>query len=118
MVGKIHWSITCFLSEMGSCLSWSISFVFFFFFFFFKTAPRCSDSSIYFFFSGVFKVCGLSEVFEFCHFFQCFADLLVCLRCPHGLLCTLSFLCVFLSQLSGFLSLDYSGVFPFVLLFR
>ena len=25
MVGKIHWSITCFLSEMGSCLSWSIS---------------------------------------------------------------------------------------------
>ena len=30
MVGKIHWSITCFLSEMGSCLSWSISLVFFF----------------------------------------------------------------------------------------
>ena len=28
MVGKIHWSITCFLSEMGSCLSWSISLFF------------------------------------------------------------------------------------------
>ena len=65
MVDKIHWSITCFLSEMGSCLSWSISLLFFF-----KTAPRCSDSDIYFFFSGVFKVCGLSGVFEFCHFFD------------------------------------------------
>ena len=43
-----------FLSEMGSCLSWSISL------FFSKTAPRCSDSGIYFFFIGVFKVCGLS----------------------------------------------------------
>ena len=64
MVGKIHWSITCFLSEMGSCLSWSISL------FFSKTAPRCSNSGIYFIFSGVFKVCGLSEVFEFCHFFR------------------------------------------------
>ena len=53
-----------FLSEMGSCLSWSISL------FFSKTAPRCSDSGIYFFFSGVFKVCGLSEVFELCHFFN------------------------------------------------
>ena len=63
MVGKIQWNITCFLSEMGSCLSWSISL------FFSKTASRCSDSGIYFFFSGVFKVCGLSEVFEFCHFF-------------------------------------------------
>ena len=47
MVGKIHWSITCFLSEMGSCLSWSISL------FFSKTAPCCSDSGIYFFLSGV-----------------------------------------------------------------
>ena len=28
MVGKIHWSISCFLSEMGSCLSWSISLFF------------------------------------------------------------------------------------------
>ena len=35
-----------------------------------KTAPRCSDSGVYFFLSGVFKVCGLSEVFEFCHFFN------------------------------------------------
>ena len=112
MVGKINWSITCFLSEMGSCLSWSISS------FFSKTASRCSDSGIYFFFSGVFQACGLSEVFEFCHFFQFFADLLVCLRCPHGLSCTLSILCVFLSQLSGFLSLNCPGVFPFVLLFR
>ena len=43
--------------------------------------------------------------------FQFFADLLVCLRCPHGLSCTLSFLCVFLSQLSGFLSLDCSVFF-------
>ena len=66
----IHWSITCFLREIGSCLSWSISL------FFSKTAPRCSDSGIYSFFSGVFKVCGLSEVFEFCHFFNFFADLL------------------------------------------
>ena len=56
--------LVVFLSEMGSCLSWNISL------FFSKTAPRYSDSSIYFFFSGVFKVCGLSEVFEFCHFFN------------------------------------------------
>ena len=88
MVGKIHWSITCFLSEMGSCLYWNISL------FFSKTAPRCSDSGIYFFFSGVFKVCGLSEVFEL-SLFQFVADLLVCLRCPHGLSCTLSFLYAF-----------------------
>ena len=53
-----------FLSEMESCLSWSVSL------FFSKTAPRCSDSGIYFFFSGVFKVCGLSKVIEFCHFFN------------------------------------------------
>ena len=77
MVGKRHWSITCFLSEMGSCLSWSISL------FFPKTAPCSSDSGIYFFFSGVFKVCGLSEVFEL-SLFQFLAHLLVCLCCPHG----------------------------------
>ena len=47
---------------MGSCLSWSISL------FFSKTVPRCSDPGIYFFFCSVFKVCGLSKVFEFCHF--------------------------------------------------
>ena len=64
IVGKTHWSITCFLSEMGSCLSWSISL-----FFFSKIAPRCSDPGTYFFFCSVFKVCVLSEVFEFCHFF-------------------------------------------------
>ena len=65
----VHYLIVFFFSEMGSCLSWSISLgggggggS--------KTAPRCSDSGIYFFFSGVFKVCGLSEVFEFCHFFN------------------------------------------------
>ena len=57
-------SLLVFLSEMGNCLSWSISL------FVSKTAPRCSDSGIYFFFSGVFMVCGLSEVFEFCHFFK------------------------------------------------
>ena len=28
--------------------------------FFSKTAPRCSDPGIYFFFCSVFKVCGLS----------------------------------------------------------
>ena len=50
-------------------------------FFFSKTAPRCSDSGIYFFFSGVFGILSL---------FQLFADLSVCLRCPHGLSCTLS----------------------------
>ena len=88
-----------------------------YFLIFSKTAPCCSDSGIYFFFSGVFKVCGLSEIFEL-SLFQFFADLLVCLRCPHGLSCTLSFLYVFLSQLSGFLSLNCSGLFPFVLLFR
>ena len=33
------------------------------------------------------------------------SDLLVCLCCLHGLSCTLSFLCVFLSQLSDFFSL-------------
>ena len=30
MVAKIHWSITIFLSEMESCLSWSISLLVFF----------------------------------------------------------------------------------------
>ena len=87
------------------------------FFFFFKTALRCSDPGIYFFFCGVFKVCGLSEVFEFCHFFRFFfffgADLLVCLHCLHGLSCTLFFLCEFLSQLSDFLGSDCLSVFPF-----
>ena len=63
MVGKIHWSITCVLSEIESCLSWSISLFF----------PKQLHAAlilayIYFFFSGDFKVCGLSEVFEFCHF--------------------------------------------------
>ena len=67
-----------FFDEVGGCLSWSISLGFFFS----KTAPRCFDSGIYFFFCSVFKVCGLSEVFEFCHFIQFFTDLLVCLHCP------------------------------------
>ena len=114
MVGKIHWSITCFLSEMGSCLSWSISLVFF--------LPKQLHAALILVYISSLVVslrCVLfSEVFEFCHFFNFFADLLVCLRCPHGLPCTLSFLCVFLSQLSGFLSYDCSGVFPFVSLFR
>ena len=44
--------------------------------FFFKTGTRSSDPGIYFFLCGVFKVCGLSEVFEFCHFFN---SLLICL---------------------------------------
>ena len=107
IVGKTHWSITCFLSEMGSCLSWSISL-----FVFSKTAPCCCDPGIYFFFCSVFKVCGLSEVFEFCHFFYfLLIYLLEFLHCLHGLSCTLSFLCVFLSQLSYFLSSDCLSVF-------
>ena len=40
---------TCFLSEMGSL------FILEYFLVFSKTAPRCSDSGICFFFSGVFK---------------------------------------------------------------
>ena len=81
-----------FLSEMGSCLSWNISL----FIFSPKTAPCCSDPGIYLIFCSVLKVCVLSEVFEFCHFFIFFADLLVCLHCLLGLSCTLSFLCVFM----------------------
>ena len=54
-----HWSINCVLSEMGSCLSWSIFFVFP------QTAPGCSDPGTDLFFCSVFDVCGLSEVFEF-----------------------------------------------------
>ena len=37
----------------------------------------CSDPGIYFFCSGVFEVCGLSDVFEFCHFFSFFPDQLI-----------------------------------------
>ena len=40
-------------------------------------------------------MCGLSEVFEL-SLFQFFADLLVCLRCPHGLIMYFVFpLCIF-----------------------
>ena len=35
-----------------------------------KTALGCSDPGIDFFFCSVFEVSGLSEVFEFCHFFK------------------------------------------------
>ena len=72
---------------------------FFFFFFFSKTAPCCSDPGIYFFFWSAIEVYGLSEVFEFCHFFNFVPDQLVYFHCLHGLSCTLSFPCVFLSQI-------------------
>ena len=72
--------MTCLcLGEMGSCLSCSISLGFFP-----KTAPRCSDPGVDFFFCSVFEVCGLSEVFEFCHFLIFFPDQLVYLHCLHG----------------------------------
>ena len=39
--------------------------------FFSKLAPCCSDPVTDFFFvCGVFKMCGLFQVFEFCHFFN------------------------------------------------
>ena len=85
-----------FLSEMGSSLSWNISF-----FFFPKTAPHCCDPGIDFFLCSVFEVCGLSEVSELCHLFNFFLDQLVYLHCLQGLSCTLSFPCVFLGQLSS-----------------
>ena len=37
-----------------------------------KTAPRCSDPGINFFFCSIFEVSSLSEVFEFYHFFTFF----------------------------------------------
>ena len=54
----------------------------------------------------------MSEVFEFSHFFI-FPYQLVYLHCVHGLLRTLSFHCVFIGQLSDFLSSDCLIVFPF-----
>ena len=71
-----------------------------------KTAPSCSDPNVYFFSSSVFEVCGLSEVFEFCHIFNFF---LISLHCLHGLSCT--FPCVLLGQLSDFLSSDCLSVY-------
>ena len=99
-------------SEMGSCPSWSIPLVFLS-----KTAPRCSDPGIDFFFCSVFEMCGLAEVFEFFLFFNFVPDHLVHLHCLNGLSCTLYFTCVFLGQLSDFLCSDCLSVFPVVLLF-
>ena len=79
-----------------------------------KTAPRFSDPGIDFFFCSIFEVCGLSKVFEFCQFFKFLPDQLVYLCCLHSLSCILSFPCVFLGQLSDFLSSDFLNVFPFV----
>ena len=47
--------------------------------------------------------------------FSIFVDLLVCLHNLLGLSCTLSFLCVFLSQLSDFLSSHCLSVFSICL---
>ena len=53
-------------------MKWGVVYLGVFPCFFSKTAPGCSDPGIYFFFCSVFKVCVLSEVFEFCHFFYFF----------------------------------------------
>ena len=96
-----------FLSEMGSCLSWSISLGGFF--------PKQLHAALI--------LAYISSLCVFCPWylnsvtFLFFADLLIFLHCLHGLLYTLSFLCVFLSQLSDFLGSDCLCVFPFVLLF-
>ena len=64
-VSKTRWSVACLLSGMGSCLFWSISLLLGGFS---KTAPcRCSPGIHYLLF--LCEVCGLSEVFKFCHFF-------------------------------------------------
>ena len=100
-----------FLSEMGSCLSWSISSFF----------PKQLHAALILAYISSLVVslrCVVCPRYLNSVTFQFLADLLVCLRCPLGLSCTLSFLYVFLSQLSGFLSLNCSGVFPFVLLFH
>ena len=53
-----------------------------------KTAPRCFEPGIDFFFCSAFEMSGLSEAFEFCHFFSFFfSDQLVYRYYLHGLLC-------------------------------
>ena len=75
------------------------------------------NSSTLLFSSSVFEVCGLSEVFKFCHFssFSEFPDQVAYLDCLHGMLCILSFPCVFLGQLSDFLSSECLNVFSSIL---
>ena len=89
-----------FLSDMGSCLSWSILF------FFSKTAPCCSDPGTDFFFCSVFEMCGLPEVLEFFFFTVC-------------TVCRVFYFSLeyFPGQISDLLSSDCSSVFPFVLFF-
>ena len=78
--------------------------------YFFRNSSACSDSA-YISSLVVSLRCVVCPRYLNSVTFSIFADLLVCLRCPHGLSCTLSFLYVFLSQLSGFLRLNCSGVF-------
>ena len=89
-----------FLSEMGSCLSWSISLFF----------PKQLHAALILTYVSSLVVSLRCVVclryLNSVTFFNFFADLLVYLRCPHGLSCTLSFRCVFLNQLSGFVSLS------------
>ena len=62
-------SITCFFEWYGELSILNLVEVFPFLS---KIAPHCSDPGIDFFFCSIFEVCGLSEVFEFCHFFNFF----------------------------------------------
>ena len=74
MVGKIHWSITCFLSEMGSGLSWSISLFF----------PKQLHAALILAYISSLVVslrCVVCPRYLNSSLFQFFADLLVCLRC-------------------------------------
>ena len=88
IVGKTHWFITSFMSDKGSCLSWSISLGFFFS----KTAPHCSNPGIDFSFAVPLRcvVCPRHlNSFTFSLFFS--PDQLAYLHCLNGLSCILSF---------------------------
>ena len=72
--------------------------------FFSNTAPDCSDPGIDFFFCSVFRVFGLSEVFQICHFFSFFPDHLdISSLSALFVMCIVFPLCIF-RQLSFFLS--------------